>query len=284
MVERITAYLRMIKFSHSVFALPFAFTSAIIAAGGIPELRKIFWITVAMVSGRSAAMGMNRLIDRRIDAENPRTRDREIPAGKVSVREAVVFVVISSLIFIFSAFMLNRLCLILSPVALAVFFIYPYTKRFTHLSHVFLGLAISGATVGAWIAIEGKIDPRILILTGGVIFWLSGFDILYALQDMEFDRKAGLHSIPGRYGPRKSLLLSRLFHFATWLLLALTGLVFDLGYIYFGGLLVVGMLLLYEHRLVKEDDLSQLDMAFFNMNGYISLTVFFATLFDYLVS
>ncbi len=283
MLARAAVYLRMIKFSHSVFALPFAFTSALLAAGGIPSWSKIFWITVAMVSGRSAAMGLNRVIDRKVDALNPRTFQREIPAGTIKTAEAIVFILASTLIFLYSAYRLNPLCLKLSPLALAVFVLYPYTKRFTWLSHLVLGIAIAGAPVGAWIALRGTLDMEIIPLALSVVFWLAGFDVLYALQDLDFDKKSGLRSIPQRFGIRRSLFLARTFHILTWILLLVTAVIFDLGIVFHSGLIVVGMLLVYEHRLVKEDDLSRLNMAFFNMNGYISLTVFVFTLLDFII-
>ncbi len=283
MLARAAVYLRMIKFSHSVFALPFAFTSALLAAGGLPSWSKILWITLAMVSGRSAAMGLNRVIDRRGDALNPRTCKREIPAGTIKTAEAVIFILVSTLIFLYAAYSLNPLCLKLSPLALAVFVLYPYTKRFTWLSHVVLGIAIAGAPVGAWIALRGTLDMQIIPLALSVVFWLAGFDVLYALQDVDFDKKSGLRSIPQRFGIRRSLFLARTFHILTWILLLVTAVIFDLGIVFHAGLIVVGMLLVYEHRLVKEDDLSRLNMAFFNMNGYISLTVFVFTLFDFII-
>lgn len=277
-INKATIYLRMIKFSHSIFALPFAFTAAIIAASGIPTPHQIFWITIAMVSARSAAMGLNRIIDRKIDALNPRTSNREIPSGKVKVIEAKIFVILSLLIFILSAYKLNPLCLKLSPLAIFFLFFYSYTKRITWLSHLFLGITISAAPLGAWIAIKGSFDIEIVPLALAVIFWLAGFDILYALQDMEFDKKHGLYSIPQRFGIHKSLMISRFFHTLTMLLLILTGIIFNLNFIYWLGLLVVSVLLIYEHWLVKPNDLSKLNIAFFNMNGYISLTVFVFTL------
>ncbi len=280
MLARAAVYLRMIKFSHSVFALPFAFTAAVLAADGIPSWRQVFWITAAMVGGRSAAMGLNRVIDRKIDALNPRTSMRELPAGTIGRAEAAAFIAASVALFLYAAYMLNPLCLKLSPLALAVFVLYPYTKRFTWLSHLVLGTAIAGAPLGAWIALRGTFDGEIVPLALSVVFWLAGFDVLYALQDVEFDKRAGLHSIPQRFGIRRSLILSRMFHALTWLLLLLTAAVFDLGAAFHAGLIVVGVLLVYEHRLVKEDDLSRLDIAFFNMNGYISLTVFGFTLLD----
>ncbi len=280
MVARLVLYLRMIKFSHSVFALPFAFTAMVLAADGIPGAGQILWIAVAMVSGRTAAMGLNRIIDRRIDAENPRTAGREIPSGKIKVTEAMVFVLISLMVFFFAAYMLNPLCLRLAPIAVFFFILYPYTKRFTWLSHVVLGVAISGAPLGAWIAIRGSIDVDILPLCIAVVFWLAGFDVLYALQDLDFDQSRGLYSIPARFGVKRALFLSRGFHLITWSLLLVTALVFRLGALYYIGLLLVAALLVHEHRLVKEDDLSKLNMAFFNMNGYISIAVFLFTTLD----
>jgi 4-hydroxybenzoate polyprenyltransferase len=280
MFSRVYTYLSMIKFSHSVFALPFAFTAAFFAAGGIPSLSQIFWIIVAMIGARSAAMGMNRIIDREMDAKNPRTRMREIPSGKIKVSDAAIFIFISLAAMLFAAFMLNPLCLKLSPVAIAVLVAYSYTKRFTWLSHIVLGIAISGAPLGAWIAVKGNVNIEIIPLVFAVIFWLAGFDILYALQDLEFDRSHGLYSIPKRFGISNGLLISRVLHFFTWCLLILSGCIFSTGVIYFAGVGIVGILLFYEHSLVKEDDLSKLDMAFFNMNGYISVTVFLFTFFD----
>lgn len=280
MLNRLVLYLRMIKFSHSVFALPFAFTAMVLAAKGFPGSEQILWITVALVSGRTAAMGLNRIIDRKIDALNPRTANREIPAGKIKVVEAMFFVLLSLGVFFFAAYMLNPLCLRLAPLAVFFFVLYPYTKRFTWLSHIVLGIAISGAPLGAWIAIKGSIDLEIIPLSIAVVFWLAGFDVLYALQDMDFDTHSGLYSIPVRFGVRKALLLSRGFHFITWMLLLTTAIIFHLGILFYTGLTLVAIFLIYEHRFVKEDDLSKLDMAFFNMNGYISITVFCFTLFD----
>lgn len=282
MLEKISLYLKMIKFSHSIFALPFAFTGAILAASGIPTLKQIFWIVVAMVSARSGAMGLNRIIDINIDAANPRTANRELPSGKIKTSSAVLFAVISFIVLIFAAYMLNPLCLKLSPIAVAVLFIYSYTKRFTWLSHIVLGIAISAAPVGAWIAVRGTFNAEILPIAFAVVFWLAGFDVLYALQDIEFDRSHGLHSIPERFGIKDALIFSRIFHVIAWGLLALTGLFFNLGIFYWIGITAAGGLFIYEHSLVKHDDLSKLDMAFFNMNGYISITVFIFTLLDYL--
>ncbi|HCL81067.1 MAG TPA: 4-hydroxybenzoate octaprenyltransferase [Nitrospiraceae bacterium] len=271
-------YLKMIKISHSVFALPFAFTGAILAASGFPSSAQIFWIAVAMVGARSGAMGLNRIIDRKIDALNPRTANREIPSGKIKITDAAVFTVISLAVFVFAAYKLNPLCLKLSPVAVAVLFVYSYTKRFTWLSHIVLGIAISAAPLGAWIAVRGTFDWEIAPLGIAVVFWLAGFDILYALQDMEFDKGQGLHSIPQRFGVKRALMLSRIFHFTTWSLLGADGIIFNLGIAYWIGMFLVGGLLIYEHSIVKPDDLSKLNMAFFNMNGYISIAIFVFTI------
>lgn len=272
----------MIKFSHSVFALPFALTSSFIAAKGLPGLNTMFWIIVAMVSARTIAMGLNRIIDRKIDSANPRTAGREMPSGIIRAWEASFFVAISAGIFVLSAYMLNSLCFKLSWIALAFISLYSYTKRFTWLSHFVLGITISGAPVGAWIAVTGGFDIRVLLLGFSVVFWLAGFDILYALQDMDFDRRYGLHSAPERFGIHTSLWISRSCHFLTWLLLVLTGVYFSLPLTFYIGIAITALLLLYEHLLVKPYDLSKLDKAFFNMNGYISITVFVFTAFSYI--
>lgn len=281
--EKLSTYLRMIKFSHSIFALPFAFTSALIAADGLPTMRQVLWITIAMVSARTAAMSLNRVIDKDIDALNPRTKDREIPSGKIRPVTAIIVSVISFLILIFSAYMLNPLCLKLSPLAIGVIILYSYTKRFTWASHLVLGLAISGAPLGAWIAIRGGVVLGAFFPALAVLFWIAGFDILYSLQDIDFDRAHGLHSIAERFGTKGAILVSRIFHLLAWDFLLITGAVFRLGFFYWLGLLISGVLLIYEHRLVKPDDLSRLDKAFFNMNGWISVTVFLATLLNYAI-
>jgi 4-hydroxybenzoate polyprenyltransferase len=282
-LQKVTLYLRMIKFSHSIFALPFAFTSALIAASGIPSLGQTFWITMAMVGARSGAMGLNRIIDRKIDIDNPRTAGREIPRGIVKVNEAIAFVLASFCFMMVAAYMLNPLCLMLSPLAIGVLFLYSFTKRFTWMAHIVLGLAISAGPLGAWIAVTGSFDARVLPLVFAVIFWLAGFDVLYALQDIEFDRSYGLFSIPQRFGIGRSLYIARALHLVTFGLLVLNGLLFGLGTLYMVGMIIVAGLFLYEHSLVKQHDLSRLDMAFFNMNGYISMTVFIATLADFLI-
>ncbi|MBI5027153.1 MAG: UbiA family prenyltransferase [Nitrospirae bacterium] len=283
MIKKIEDFMRMIKFSHSIFALPFAFTGALIAAEGLPTLKQIFWITVAMVSARSGAMSLNRIIDRKFDALNPMAKRREIPSGIIKVRDAYIFTVLSFGLLSLAAYMLNPLCLKLTPIAIAVIYFYSYTKRFTWTSHFVLGLALSAAPFGAWIAVRGTLDISIITLGIAVVFWLAGFDTLYALQDVGFDKSHGLHSIPQRFGIKKALLFARLFHLVTWLFLVLTGIVFDMGLLYWIGMAIVAALFVHEHSLVKADDLSKLDIAFFNMNGYISITVFVFTLMSYLL-
>ncbi len=281
-LERLSAYLSLIKFSHSVFALPFALTSAFIASGGVPPAEKFLWIIVAMVSARTSAMALNRIIDREIDRLNPRTSMREIPSGRVSLLEALGLVITSLIVFILSAWMLNDLCFRLSFVAILFILLYSYTKRFTWLSHFFLGFTISGAPIGAWLAVTGYFEPKILYLGFAVMFWIAGFDILYALQDREFDRKFGLYSIPAIFGVKSAITISRIAHMITWILLLITGIAFGLKGPYYIGLVIAGALLFYEHRLVRPDDLSRLDMAFFNMNGYLSIVTFLFTALSFL--
>lgn len=286
LVEKITTLLEMIKFSHTVFAFPFALMGVVLASLAsqkAPGITQVFWVCVAMVGARTAAMGLNRLIDAKIDAGNPRTADRHIPAGKVSVAEAVLFVLAALVVFLFAAWMLNPLCFKLAPVVVAFFVLYAYCKRFTHFAHVVLGLCLAAAPIGAWIALRGDLGWSVLSLGLAVLFWVAGFDIFYALQDYDYDVAHGLHSVPSRLGKQKSFLLVRIFHalMLFFLLLVMPG--SGLGWIYFSGVVVVAGLLVYEHLLVKPDDLSRLDAAFFNMNGYISLTIFAFTLVDAIV-
>lgn len=281
LVEKAVLYLKMIKFSHSVFALPFALTSAFIAAKGIPVAKTLFWIVVAMVSARTTAMGLNRIVDRRIDAENPRTQGREIPTGRIRISETVFFVLIALVAFILSAYMLNPLCFRLVWVAICFIALYSFTKRFTWMSHFVLGATISAAPMGAWIAVTGSLDVRSLLLGFAVVFWLAGFDILYAFQDIDFDRRYGLHSVPVRFGIGRSLWISRVCHLLTWILLVLAGIYFRMALPFYIGIAITAILLLYEHSLVKPHDLSKLNKAFFDMNGYISITVFLFTALSY---
>ena len=273
-VHNLRTTLEMIKWEHSIFALPFALCGAMLAAGGWPTAHQLAWIIVAMVAARSAAMAFNRVADAAIDAANPRTRTRALPAGTLTPAFVTTFVVVSSAIFILAASQLNHLSLILSPVALAVLLLYSYTKRFTRWSHLVLGFALGIAPAAAWIAVRGSLDPRILLLTAAVTFWVGGFDVLYACQDYEFDRDSNLHSIPRYLGIRRALIVARLFHIAMLLLLIALILTFGLGKLAVAGVFVVALLLLYEHSLVHPNDLSKLNAAFFTMNGVISIVFF----------
>jgi 4-hydroxybenzoate polyprenyltransferase len=273
----------MIKWEHSIFALPFALCGAMLAAGGWPRTWQLCWIIVAMVSARSAAMAFNRYADAAIDAANPRTRGRAIPAGTLSKRFVRAFVVVAASIFILSAAMLNRLTLILSPVALGLVLLYSYTKRFTRWSHLVLGFALGVAPAAAWIAVRGSLDPRILLLTGVVTFWVAGFDVLYACQDCEFDIDYGLHSVPRHYGVPVALIVARLMHGIMLLLLVALVLVFGLGKLAAAGVFAVAVLLFYEHSLVSSRDLSRLNAAFFTMNGVISVVLFVFLAADLLI-
>ena len=261
----------MIKWEHSVFALPFALCGAMLAARGMPTIHQLAWIIVAMVAARSAAMSFNRLADASIDAVNPRTRARALPAGILTPTFVRNFVILSSALLVLAAWELNQLAFLLSPVALAVLLLYSYTKRWTRWSHLALGFALGIAPAAAWIAVRGSLDPRILLLTAAVTFWVAGFDVLYACQDLEFDQQAGLHSIPRYFGIGNALWIARLFHLLMLSLLAALGFVFGLGKFAFVGMVVVFLLLAYEHSLVSKDDLSKLNAAFFTMNGIIAV-------------
>ncbi len=277
--KRLRLTLEMIKFEHSVFALPFALTGALLAfrEDGFRETRWpwiLLWIVVAMVAARSAAMAFNRLVDAEIDKKNPRTRNRHIPAALVSTRFGWFFVSLSSLIFLLAARQLNSLCFWLSPLALSVIFFYSFTKRFTSFSHLVLGLALGIAPAAAWIAVRGSLDWRILFLTAAVMFWTAGFDIIYACQDFEFDVGEGLFSLPRLMGVRRALMVSRLLHVAMVWCLILLGIALHLGTLSLIGIGAVAALLIYEHSLVKATDLSRVDAAFFTMNGWVSVLFF----------
>ncbi len=270
-IHNLRLTLEMIKWEHSIFALPFALCGAMLAAGGFPSMRTLLWIIVAMIAARSAAMAFNRWADAAIDAANPRTSRRALPAGHLSPAFVVTFVVVSSAVFVLAASQLNRLSLELSPVALAVLLLYSYTKRVTRWSHLVLGFALGIAPSAAWIAVRGSLDPRILLLTAAVTFWVGGFDVLYACQDYDFDRHAGLHSVPRYVGIPAALWIARGFHLVMVGFLVALLMVFAMGKLAACGVLVVILLLLYEHSLVKSDDLSKLNAAFFTMNGVISV-------------
>jgi 4-hydroxybenzoate polyprenyltransferase len=278
LASRAVLYGRMVKLSHSVFALPFALASAALAAGEGTRWRDLGWIVVAMVGARSAAMGFNRLADHEIDARNPRTAGRELPRGVLRRAEVWAFVALSAAALVLAAAMLNPLCLMLSPVALAIVFGYSYTKRFTALSHLFLGLGLAVAPVGAWLAIRGELAPAPVVLGLAVLCWVAGFDTIYACQDVAFDRAAGLHSLPARLGVARALQVARALHVVAVMLLALVYRLAPLHPIYLAGVAGVAALLVYEHSLVSADDLSRVDAAFFAVNGWISIGYLGATL------
>jgi 4-hydroxybenzoate polyprenyltransferase len=265
----------MIKWEHSVFALPFALCGAMLAASGWPAPKQLIWIIVAMITARSAAMAFNRLADASIDAANLRTQSRALPAGHLSTGFVTAFVVGASALFVLASWQLNRLAFYLSPVALAVVLLYSYTKRFTRWSHLVLGLALGIAPAAAWIAVRGSLDPRILLLTAAVTLWVAGFDVLYSCQDFDFDSQNGLHSVPRYFGIAGALWVARVFHAGMMILLVGLLFSFGLGKLAWVGVVIVAMLLAYEHSLVAADDLSKLNAAFFTMNGVISI-VFFA--------
>jgi 4-hydroxybenzoate polyprenyltransferase len=272
--DRIRTVLEMIKFEHSVFALPFALVGALLAAraaGGLPTWRQIVWIIVAMVGARSAAMTMNRIADIEYDRRNPRTANRALPKGELSVGFAVAFTMAASALLILAAWQLNPLALKLAPVALAILFFYSYTKRFTSWSHFVLGFCLGISPAAAWIAIRGSLDWRMLILCAAVTLWVGGFDVLYACQDVEFDREAGLHSIPKKFGISRALLIARVMHVVMIGLLIWLAWTFSLAWPAWAGIAAVSALLIYEHSLVKPDDLSKMNAAFFTVNGYIGL-------------
>jgi len=287
-LRKLKIILEMIKFEHSIFALPFAFMGAvlgnIVVEGAWPTWREIFWVTVAMVGARSAAMSLNRLIDRYIDAKNPRTANRAIPAGLISVSEVVLFIVVSFLVLFVAAFQLNHLAVKLLPLAVFVLVFYSYTKRFTWLCHFILGVAIGFGPLGGWVATTAQVDAIGLLLFVTVVFWTAGFDIIYACQDADFDRKEGLYSLPSRFGIANALAVARLCHVVTFIGLVSLYVATDLSIWFLIGVLISGCILLYEHRLVKPTDLSKLDVAFFNMNGILSVVMFVFTMIDLVIA
>lgn len=271
-----------IKFEHTIFALPFAYLGTMLAAGGLPSLGVFFWVTVAMAAARTAAMSLNRYVDRQIDARNPRTARRPIPAGDLSPNVVLFAALVSMALLLFAAYMLNPLCLLLSPIALAALVLYSYTKRFTPLCHAALGFTDAIAPAGGWLAVSPtfawpEVAPM-LLLALAVGLWIGGFDVLYACQDVEFDRREGLHSIPADFGVRSGLIAARIVHVVMLLALIGVGLLLQLSWPFYVGLLITAGLLAWEHSLVKPDDLSKVNLAFFNINGYIAVVLFISTL------
>lgn len=282
MPGRLRITLEMIKWEHSIFALPFALTGAMLAAHGLPAWRVVGWIVVCMITARSAAMAFNRWADADLDRANPRTSARAIPAGQLTRQFTLGFSLVCAALFVFAASQLNRLTLILAPVALVVLFFYSYTKRFTRWSHLVLGLSLGIAPAAAWIAVRGSLDPRILILTGAVLLWVAGFDVLYACQDFEHDRTAGLNSIPQAWGLDAAFRTARIMHLCMVVMLFWLVRAFHLGPISMVGIAMVALLLLYEHSIVSPSDMHRLDAAFFTLNGVISCVFFFAIAADLL--
>lgn len=274
----------MIKFSHTVFALPFALAAVILAQRQHQMIiSDILWILVAMIGARSSAMGFNRIADAQLDAKNPRTSTREIPSGRLSLFSGTLFVIFFSGLFIFASAMIGKLCFYLSFPILVVLFSYSYTKKFTYLSHIYLGFAISLAPVGAWIAITKTFSWSVLILSLALMTYIAGFDILYACQDIEFDKDEGLFSIPAHFGVKKALIIASIIHLASFFFFFLIYFVFKMNLAYLSAVLIIGLLLIFEHRLVKPDDLSNVNIAFFHVNSIISITLFVGVLADELV-
>ncbi len=273
--SKLRTTLEMIKFEHTVFALPFAFLGAVLAANGLPTWWQILWITLAMVGARSAAMTFNRIVDRDIDAENPRTADRELPSGKLSVGFAWSFFIASVALFLLAAYLLNWLTFALSPLALLSILGYSFAKRYTALAHLLLGWALAISPTAAWIAVRGTMDSEVpLLLSLLVLMWTAGFDVLYACQDYEFDKRSGLRSIPARFGVKNSLWIARLFHAQAFVVLVLLYLVTGLGWLALIGVLAVGGLLVYQHTLIKPNDLTRMNVAFFTTNAFVSVILF----------
>jgi 4-hydroxybenzoate polyprenyltransferase len=274
----------MIKFEHTLFALPFAFLGAIMAANGLPKWQQILWITVAMVGARSAAMTFNRIVDREIDAQNPRTANRELPSGKLSVGFAWFFMYVAIGIFLIASYSLNWITFALSPVALFFVLGYSYAKRYTAFAHLLLGIALAISPSAAWIAVRGDLTEVPILLSLFVLMWTAGFDVLYACQDQEFDRRVGLHSIPARFGIKQSLWIAKLFHFQAFIVLLVLYLMTGLRYYALGGVIAVGALLVYQHTLLKPNDLSRMNAAFFTTNAFVSIILLFtfgaATFFE----
>ncbi len=277
MLTKIPIMLEMIKFKHTVFALPFALMGAFLAARGMPSLWVFFWVVMAMIGARTAAMTFNRIVDQRFDAENPRTADRAIPAGKVTLEESWLLVLVASALFFFACYMLNSLALAIAPFALGLTLVYSLTKRFTWLCHLVLGVALALAPLGGWVAVAGTLDGFPWVLSGGVLFWVAGFDCIYACLDADFDRRAGLYSMPACLGRKRSFRLAVGFHLLAFVLFALTGIQTGLNHWYTGGLLLTAGALFYQHLVVNPRDLSRINVAFFSMNGMIALTLFMST-------
>lgn len=281
-LTKLKLFLEMIDFGHTLFGLPFAYLGAFLAVGGIPTVWQLVWITVAMVTARTAALCLNRIIDRHIDRANPRTSDWVMAANKLSVKWIWFFVFICFALLLYAASQLNELCFKLAPLAVAILWLYSYTKRFTWWCHLILGIAIGIGPIGAWIAITGTFDWQPLFLAAAVACWIAGFDTMYACQDIEFDRANGLYSIPARFGERGALRFSAVFHIFTVIFFILTGYIMSLGLVYYLGIFFAATVLFYEHLIVKPGDLSKVNFASFKINRYVGLIIFITTLIDIL--
>lgn len=280
-ISKIKEYFELIKFEHTIFALPFAFAGMLLASGsGWPHIATFLWVLLAMVGGRTAAMALNRLIDAEIDKKNPRTADRAIPAGRIKKLSAIILTLLAFGVMIFATWQLPLICKQLLPLAILILVVYSYTKRFTHLSHFVLGAALGAGAAGGWLAVAGEITLPVVLWGLAVVFWVAGFDVIYAIQDIEFDRKNRLFSIPALLGVGNSLIVSRLFHSITVIFLILLGIILNSGLYYWIGTGLAVLLLIYEHSLLKKDNLIRLNMAFFNVNGYISIGLFCFILLD----
>ncbi|MGI6119785.1 MAG: UbiA-like polyprenyltransferase [Desulfosporosinus sp.] len=279
-MEKLKVFFEMIKFEHTIFALPFAYLGAFLAANGVPGISKLFWITLAMIGARTAAMSMNRLIDRHIDARNPRTAQRALPAGRLRVNEVYIYIVLSLLLLGYSAYQLNILAFRLMPIAVFFLVLYSYTKRFTWACHIVLGISLGLAPVGAWIGVTGHWALAPILLGLGVVTWVAGFDVVYACQDVEFDRQEGLHSIPANFGLQKGLEISALLHILAPTFFIAVGVVMSMGWLYYMGVAIAILLLYRQHRLVTVDDFSKIGIAFFDLNGYLSILLFIFSILD----
>ncbi|MFA9556143.1 UbiA-like polyprenyltransferase [Evansella sp. AB-rgal1] len=286
-MKKLKIILEMIKFEHTIFALPFAFLGAVLGSllinGGWPSVSEWIWITLAMVGARSAAMSLNRLIDAKIDGNNPRTADRAIPAGLISKMETMVFILFSFALLFFSAYQLNMLAVYLLPIAVFFLFFYSYTKRFTWACHVFLGITIGIAPLGGWVGATGTLTWEAIVLFLAVALWTAGFDVIYATQDADYDRDVKLHSIPSRFGIAKALFIARGFHIFSFIAMITLFFITPLSWIYLIGILIVGGIMIYEHSLVSPKDLSKVNVAFFTMNGIISVVMLVFTIGDLLL-
>jgi len=279
-MHKLKVFFEMIKFEHTIFALPFAYLGAFLAAHGVPSMTKLFWITLAMIGARTAAMSLNRLIDRHIDARNPRTARRALPAGQLRVTEVTLYTILSFLLLGFSAYKLNILALFLMPIAVFFLVLYSYTKRFTWACHFVLGISLGLAPAGAWIGVTGHWALAPVLLGLGVMTWVAGFDVVYACQDVEFDRREGLNSIPAIFGLRRGLEISAFLHTIAPIFFILVGVVMSMGWLYYVGVVIAIVLLFRQHRLVSADDFSKIGVAFFDLNGYLSILLFVFSIMD----